>query len=402
MKILHVIPSVSLALGGPTHVVLNFVKHLRSRGIDAEIATTNDNGSELLDVPLNQLVDYEGVPVWFLPRFSPPLKEYIFSADLARWLWQNIKHYDLVHTHYLFSFASTAAAAIARKQKVPYVVSTIGQLTPWALAQSKLKKQVYTLLIERRNLTRAAAIHCTSSGEATDVRNFGINTPSFILPLGVKPVSALPLAKEKIRQKYAISPEIPIVLFLSRLHYKKRPDLLIQALGKITAEKHQFHLILAGSGEAEYISYLEDLAASLGIASCTSFAGFVAGEDKQILLQGADLFVLPSFSENFGVAIAEAMAASLPVIVTPGVQIAPEIAAFEAGLVVENSLEAVKEAIATLLTSPQLRQQMGVNGKLLVAERYAWETISNHLTTVYTSILEGKSCPDFNSNIQPK
>ncbi|MEC4989703.1 MAG: glycosyltransferase [Oscillatoria sp. PMC 1068.18] len=400
MKVLHVIPSVSLALGGPTQVVLNLVKNLRECGVEAEIATTNDDGKKLLDVPLNQRSEYEGVPVWFLPRFSPPLKEYIFSADLARWLWQNIPNYDLVHTHYLFSFASTAAAAIARKHQVPYLVRTIGQLTPWALAQSQLKKQVYTTLIERRNLSHAAAIHCTASGEATDVRNFGINTPSFILPLGVKKMLTLPLAPEKIRQKYGISPEIPIILFLSRLHYKKRPDFLIQALGKLAEDNYQFHLILAGSGEAEYINYLEDLATSLGVSSCTSFAGFVSGEAKELLLQGADLFVLPSFSENFGVAIAEAMAAGLPVIVTPGVQIAPEIASFEAGLVVDNSVEAVKEAIASLLTSPELRQQMGTNGKLLVTERYAWEKIANHLVNVYTSILEGKVCPEyFNNNI---
>ena len=185
MKVLHVIPSVSPTLGGPTQAVLNLVKALRQCGVDAEIATTNHNGSALLDVPLNQRIEYKQVPVWFLPRFSPPMKEFIFSAELTRWLWHHIRDYDLLNTHYIFSYASTCAGAIARRQGIPYLVRTIGQLTPWALAQSRLKKQIYTFLIERHNLNCAAAIHCTSGGEAEDVRNFGIKTPTLTLPLGV-------------------------------------------------------------------------------------------------------------------------------------------------------------------------------------------------------------------------
>ncbi|MDJ0708321.1 MAG: glycosyl transferase family 1, partial [Leptolyngbyaceae cyanobacterium MO_188.B28] len=91
MKVLHVIPSLSPALGGPTQVALNLVKSLRDCNIDTEIVTTNDNGPELLDVPLYQRIEYEQVPVWFLPRFSPPLKEFIFSAALTRWLWRHIR-----------------------------------------------------------------------------------------------------------------------------------------------------------------------------------------------------------------------------------------------------------------------------------------------------------------------
>jgi len=161
LKVLHVIPSINPALGGPTHVVLNLVKALRAAGVDAEIATTNDWGNGLLEVPLNQCIEYEQVPVWFFKRFSPPLKEFIFSAQLTRWLWQHTRDYDLIHTHYLFSYASTCASAIARCQGVPYIMRTIGQLSPWALAQSRLKKQIYTAVIERHNLNHAAAIHCT-------------------------------------------------------------------------------------------------------------------------------------------------------------------------------------------------------------------------------------------------
>jgi glycosyltransferase involved in cell wall biosynthesis len=394
VKVLHIIPSVSPALGGPTHAVLNLVKALRAGGVDAEIATTNHNGAELLDVPLNQRIEYQQVPVWFFPRFSPPMKEFIFSVELTQWLWQHTREYELINTHYLFSYASTCASAIARWQQVPYIMRTIGQLTPWALAQSQLKKQIYSSIIERQNLNRAAAIHCTSSGEAEDVHNFGIKSPTITLPLGVNQSTPLPLAKQKLRDVFKISPEKPIVLFLSRLHYKKRPDLLLESLSQLVAQNYEFHLILAGSGEPDYLTYLKNLISSLELSSCTTIPGFVTGEDKDLLLQGSDIFVLPSFSENFGVAVAEAMSHGLPVIVSPGVQIAPEIALESAGLVVEGEVDALAKAIAQLLTSPNLRHQLGMNGQCLASRRYSWSAIASNLTSVYTSIIQRQPLPD--------
>lgn len=396
MKILHVIPSLASVRGGPSHAALGMVKALRNSNIDAEIATTNDNGLDLLDVPLYQRTEYQGVPVWFLPRFSPPLKEFIFSTALTRWLWQNIRDYDIIHTHYLFSYPSTCAGLIARYQGIPYIVSTIGQLTPWALAQSRLKKQIYTSLIERHNLNQAAAIHCTSAGEAEDVRNFGIQTPTITLPLGVNQPANFPEAKQKLRHIYNIPTQTPIILFLSRLHYKKRPDLLIQALNKLATQNFDFHLIFAGSGESDYENQLKNLVLSSGLTSRTTFTGFITGKDKELVLQGSDIFVLPTFSENFGIAIVEAMAAGLPVIITPGVQIAPEIAQAKAGLIVEGELDPLSNAIAQLLTSPNLRYQLGENGKQLVNHRYSWNAISQNLACVYAAIIEGKKLPEYN------
>lgn len=398
MKVLHIIPAVASVRGGPSHAVLAMVRALRSQGVEAEIATTNNNGTEFLDVPLNQRVEYEGVPVWFFPQFSAPLKRlnltvgadkaFIFSSELTKWLWQNLHHYDLVETHYLFSYASTCAGLIARWYKVPYIVRTIGQLAPWALAQSQLKKRLYTSLIEGHNLNQAAAIHCTSEGEVEDVRNFGIQTSTFTLPLGVNTPEEIPEAKQKLRDTYGISSQTPVVLFLSRLHPKKRPDLLINAFSQLT-QNYDCHLILAGSGgDAEYILYLNQLVSSLGLANRISFTGFVTGKDKALLLQGADLFVLPSFAENFGVAVAEAMAAGLPVIVTPDVQISPEIEAEEAGLVVEGEVDTVAQAIARLLDFSNYREQLGENGKRLARDAYSWKAIAHKLVSIYTEVIE--------------
>jgi glycosyltransferase involved in cell wall biosynthesis len=395
MKVLHVIPSIAPVRGGPSYAVLAMVKALRLQGIDAEIATTNDNSAELLDVPLYQRCEYEQVPVWFLPRFSPPMKEFIFSAALTQWLWQHMRDYDILHTHYIFSYPSTCAGVIARYQGIPYVVRTIGQLTPWALAQSQQKKQIYSCLIERHNLNSAAAIHCTSTGEAEDVRQFGIHTPTLNLPLGVNPAIDLPASKQEIRRVFNISPKTLIVLFLSRLHYKKRPDLLLHACSQLALQNYDFHIIFAGSGEPDYLTYLNSLVVSLNLTSRISMADFVIGRDKERLLQGADIFVLPSFSENFGVAVAEAISYGLPVIVTPDVQIAPEIAAAKAGLVIDGEVDALSSAIAQLLTSPDLRRQLGENGKRLATRRYSWNAIATNLIDAYTAIIQEQPLPNW-------
>lgn len=392
MKILHVIPSLAKVKGGPTQILLEVVRALRDKGCDTEIVTTNDNGSEVFDVPLFQRVEYERVPVWFLPRTFLPMKEFIFSTALTSWLQQQLHHYDLVHTHYLFSYAPTCAAFVARQKKIPYIVTPYGMLTPWALQHQRLKKQAYSL-IERHNLNQAVAIHCATELESQDVRNYQVKAPTFVVPYGVHLPAYQFQAKQRLRQLYNIPPETPIVLFLSRLHPKKRPDLLLQALSNLATLNTDFHLILAGSGDSDYLTYLTHLVSSLGLAKQTTIPGFVTGVDKNLLIQGSDLFVLPSFSENFGIAVAEAMAAGLPVIVTPGVQIAPDIAQANAGLVIPGEVDALVVAIQELLTSPSRRMEFGENGKRLVNQRYSWNAIAGNLDSVYTAILQGKRLP---------
>ncbi|BAT55531.1 group 1 glycosyl transferase [Nostoc sp. NIES-3756] len=395
MKVLHVIPSISSKLGGPTQVILNLVRALQDEGISAEIATTNDDIEEVIpDIPLHQRIEHEGVPVWFFPR-SARMKEFLPSLSFTGWLWKNIQNYDILDNHYLFSYLPTCAAMIAQWQNVPYTVRTMGQLSPWALAQSKRKKQVYSSLIERRNLAFAAAVHCTSAGEAEDNIQFGVKPPKIVLPLGVNPPAKIPDAKYLLRDRYNISEQTPIVLFLSRLHYKKRPELLIQTLSRLASEQQKFHLIIAGSGEAAYVESLQQMVVSLNLTEQTSFVGFVAGYDKDLLLQGSDIFVLPTYSENFGIALAEAMVSGLSIITTPGTQIAPEIAQAKAGIIVEGEIEPLQAAIAHLLNSPLSRQELGENGRLYALQRYSWQAIAQKLASTYQIILSQEPLPEY-------
>ncbi len=406
MKVLHVIPSIAAVRGGPTQVVLNLARALRDRGVEVEIATTNDSGATVLDVPLAQRSDYQGLPVWFFPRFGgerPGValggdRGFLFSGPWTRWLWQNLRHYDVLDHHYLFSYGPSCAAAIARWQRIPYTVRTMGQLAPWALAQSRRKKQLYSALLERRNLNRAAAVHCTSDGEAQDARNFGVTAPTLVLPLGVRAGSPIPEAGRQLRQRYGIPAERPIVLFLSRLHYKKRPELLIAALCRLHARlpDQPFHLLLAGSAaEASYETSLRQQVSQAGLGDRVTFAGFLAGAEKDLALQGSDLFALPSYAENFGIAVAEALAVGLPVVVTPEVQIAPEIAAAGAGLTVAGEAAAWQAALSQLLANPQQRQDLGARGRELAAQRYSWDAIAQQLAAAYGAIAAREPLPSF-------
>ncbi|MEA5626088.1 glycosyltransferase [Nostoc sp. UHCC 0251] len=388
MKILHVIPSISFVRGGPSQAVLEMVKALCNSGVEAEIVTTNDNGLELLDVPLGKCTYYQKVPVWFFPRFSPSihsLREFAFSREFTTWLWQNVHNYDLLHIHAIFSYASTAAMAIARLKGVPYIVRPLGQLCEWSLQQSARKKQIYLQLIEKANLNYSQYIHFTSAQEQQEASRLNLTSPSFILPHGVAIPNNIPNARQRLQQHLKLPTDEPIILFLSRLHPKKGLDYLIPALGKLS--DYRFTLVLAGAGSPEYETEVKSLLVSHGIQNRTHFTGFVKGEMKDLLMQGADLFTLTSYSENFGVAVMEALAAGVSVVVTPGVAVADMVKQNYLGYVAEFDVAAIASAIQQALNHPQEAKEMGDRARKLILENYTWDSIASKLISVYQDIV---------------
>lgn len=389
MKILHVIPSVAPVRGGPSAAVLKMVQALNQLGIQSEIATTNDNGSQLLDVPLGKCVDYHGVPVRFFSRFSPPInsvREFAFSQDLTNWLWHNIKRYDLLHIHAIFSYASTAAMAIARLQKVPYIIRPIGQLCTWSLQQSAMKKQLYLKIIEKANINHSYKIHFTATAEQQESAHLNLTCPGFVLPLGISIPPKIAHARQLVRQHFNLPADEPIILFLSRLHPKKGLDYLIPALGKLS--HYRFSFVLAGGGTPKYESYLKSLVVTHGIEEKSHFTGFVKGEFKDLLIQGADLFTLTSHSENFGVAVLEALAGGIPALVTPGVALADMITQQQLGYVTELNVEAIAFTIKQILIHPQNMKEMGDRARQFILKNYTWDKVALQMISVYKSIIK--------------
>ncbi|OKH56219.1 glycosyl transferase family 1 [Calothrix sp. HK-06] len=387
MKILHVIPSVATVRGGPSQAVLEMVRAIRDEGIDAEIVTTNDNGSDLLDVPLGQRIEYQQVPVWLFPRFSPNIhavREFAFSYELTVWLWQRMHQYDLIHIHAIFSYASTIAMTIARAKKIPYIVRPLGQLCEWSLQQSARKKQIYLKLIERANVNNCQFLHFTSLQEQKEATQLNLNCPSFIVPHGLKFSPLIKDAKQHLRKKLNIPSDEPIILFLSRLHPKKGLDYLIPALGKFN---YPFHFVLAGNGSAEYQAEIESLLISHGIRERTHLVGFVKGKTKDLFMQGADLFALTSYSENFGVAVLEALSAGLPTLLTSGVALSSLVKEHKLGYVTEQDVLAIHDALEEFFNHPNTAESMGERARKLILEEYTWKHNSTRLIEIYQQIL---------------
>lgn len=394
VKILHVIPSVASIRGGPSQAILQMVKALNEQGITAEIATTNDNGSELLDVPLNHLIQYQELPTRFFSRFSPPnhaLREFAFSATLTQWLWKNIQNYDLVHVHAIFSYPSTVAMAIARLKKVPYIVRPLGQLCQWSLDQSKAKKQLYLQLIEHANLNHAQAIHYTSEAERQEAVKLRLLTQSVVIPHGLSFAPQIEDARVHLRQKLHLPNDEPIILFLSRLHSKKGIEVLIDALALLHHQRFTF--VIAGNGESEYEAAIRQYINCAGIHERTHMVGFVQGDDKDRLLQGVDLFALTSYSENFGVAVLEALAAGIPAIVTPGVALSVLVAKHQLGIVPSLDKESIADALLECLSNPQKTRVMGDRARQFILENYTWDKIASQLIETYDAIINDKPLP---------
>ncbi len=389
MKVLHVIPSIAQVRGGPSQAIIEMVRALLAHGIDAEIATTNDNGPDLLHVPLGQRIEYEQVPVWFFPRFSPSIKslrEFAFSRQLTTWLWQHITEYDLVHVHAIFSYASTAAMAIARLKRLHYVVQPHGLLCKWSLQQGAGKKQIYLTLAESANLNHSQTLLFTSLAEQQEVSKLALKPPCFILPLGLSIPASIADARYRLRQLLQIPASEPVILFMSRLHPKKGLDYLIPALGKLAHQRFTF--VLAGSGSPDYEAEIDHLLVSAGISARTYRSGFVADEMKDIFLQGADIFALTSHSENFGVVVLEALAVGLPVLLTPGVALASVVEQDRLGYVVDLDVAAIASTLQHFLSYPQAAKEMGDRARSLIIEKYTWNHVTTNLIDIYTGIPE--------------
>jgi glycosyltransferase involved in cell wall biosynthesis len=394
MKVLHVIPSIAAVRGGPSKAVIEMVKSLQNANCEVEIATTNDNGDELLGMPLNCLQDYQSISVRFFARFSPQshaVREFAFSAGLTRWLWQHIQDYELIHVHAIFSYPSTISMAIARLKNVPYIVRPLGQLCQWSLQQSQRKKQIYLDLIERENLNHAKAIHFTSNAEYTEAQELGLKAPGIVIPHGLSVTSRIAHAHFQLRQWLHLPGDEPIILFLSRLHPKKGLELLVNALARLVNQRFTF--VIAGSGDLDYEMSLRQLINESGLGNRTRMLGFIEGEKKDILLQGADLFALTSYSENFGVAVLEALAAGLPCIVTPGVALSEVVKQQDLGMVPEMDEAAIATAIFNCLNQPELMKEMSDRASEFIFEHYTWDKIATNLVGIYDAIIQHQPLP---------
>lgn len=388
MKILQIVPSISLVYGGPSQMVLGLSAALAAQGVEVTILTTNANGDAgqpPLEVPLGQPVEQAGCQILYFP--CSPFRRYKFSLELLRWLAAHAADYDLAHIHALFSPVSTAAATIARYCGLPYILRPLGTLDPADLQKKRRLKQIYGWLWERPNLAGAAAVHFTSELECQVSYRYEATTRDLVIPLGVELPEVLPQQGEA-RQQLNLAPERQLILFLSRIEPKKGLDLLLPALEQLQAEGLAFTFALAGSNPQapDYEAEIRRQIAASPLAADTRILGFVRGAEKFSLLQDADLFVLPSYYENFGIAVAEAMAVGTPAVISNRVYIWQVVAAAAAGWVSACEVSDLVNQLREALQSPAERQRRGENARRLALEKYSWEAIARQMLQCYQSI----------------
>ncbi len=390
MRVLHVISSISPLRGGPSVAVRNMLEALHRRGIEADVATTDDDGdAQRLSVALDTFVGLGDQRVRYFPRQA---RRYLTSWPLLRWLRRSVRRYDLVHTHGLFSFAPVAAAWQARAARVPYVMRPAGVLDSWGMHNKSARVKATSIrLVEGPLLGAAAAVHFMSDLERDRAAHLRLPIHSVVLPLGFDLGAATPHEPAGLEELAAGGR--PVILYLARLHKVKRVDLLLRAYARLP-QRAATVLAIAGDGEASLVTELQRLAGELGVSDTVRWLGFAGGPRKQRLLAAATVFVLPSASENFGVSIVEAMHAGLPVICTSGAGLASFVRQANAGLVVEaDSVPGLESAITRLLAHPALRASMGAAGRRAVEQELSLDAFGSRLESLYRSVLDGATLP---------
>ena len=364
-------------------MVRGLAESLSCEGVETHVATTNDNGQETLGVPCGVPVNQGGATYWYFPRQT---RFYTASWPLATWLARHVSEFDVVHIHALFSFSTLPAAFWANRRRVPYIVRPLGTLNEWGMKNRRpWLKTLSFRLVESRVLKHAALIHYTSDQERREAERLHVTTAAAVIPNALPDHSNDAVAGQ-FRARYPQLKDRRIVLFLSRLDAKKGLDLLLPAFGELRQQMPNVSLVVAGTGEADFVSGLKAKAASLGIASDVLWPGFLDGNDKQAAFADADVFVLPSYSENFGIAAVEAMAAGLPVIVSDQVGIHREISQARAGVTVACDVSQLTHALARLLKNSTLRRSMAENGRALVRQHYSSDAVTRKLIGVYNQI----------------
>lgn len=353
---------------------------LVAQGVHLETATTDDDGpGRRMAVPLGEPVAHHGAIRWYFPKRT---EFYKTSPALARWLSHEVGRFDLLHLHALFSFSTTAAARAARRAGVPYVVRPLGTLNQYGMTQRRRwLKAASMAVLERRILQHAAAVHFTSEAEAAEARRLGIAWREAIIPLGSQ---APPSAGAGPFQPLKGS---PCVLYLSRLDPKKNLEGLLQACALLLPDFPGLRLLVAGGGAPAYQQELKSLARRLGLESQVVWAGHLQGEAKAQAFAAADVFALASFSENFGIAAAEALAFGLPCVLAEGVAIAKEVAQAGAGSCVAPTPQALAEGLRRIMAEPQTRAAMSANAARLAADRYSVDAMGRALKQLYCELV---------------
>ena len=372
MKLLSFITSLSLDKGGPSRSVPMMAKGLSEAGMDVTLMTFCSD-----DLNIHSL---EGTGVTL-----KLLNGGMDSGEMEDFFEK--ESFDIVQMQSLWDLEYHKLAQICRHHHIPYIITPRGMLEPWSLSQKKWKKKVAMMLYQRGDLNLAACIYTTSDLEADHIREIGINAPCSIIPNGID-TSNYPCRQDPSLVKKQ-------VLFLSRIHPKKGIEVLLSAWKRVIDAHPGWSLLIVGNGEENYIQSLKDKVNEMSLFDTVRISKPVFGEEKIALYQSSSLFVLPSYSENFGMVIAEALSCGVPVITTnntPWELLNETRTGWCISLTEDNLVKTLEKALSM---DADTLYKMGQKGSEEVYERFDYHSVAKKNVELYSWILNGGTTPSF-------
>ena len=376
MNVLHLIPNIAAKMGGTAYAVINILAIEKRIGFKSTVISINSDG---VGAELPESAEL----VTLKPSFP---KRFLFSRSTIQWLEKNAHHYDIAVIHTIWGGLQAKAADILYRLNVPFVIWPHGSLDPFDLQKKQYLKKLLGPVMIRPMLDKSKAVICTAKREAETIELYGSKTIPAVLPLPV-PFSTKKGQRDRFRQKYHLADDTFVLLFLSLIYYKKGLQILIPALKKLSAEYPNIKLVIAGSDLNGYEKKVRGWIQEYHIEDHVIMTGFLSGQEKYDAFAGGDCFVLPSMNENFGIAVVEALNASLPVLISRNVYIWEEIIESGGGWVCDYSVESLAESIKKILENPsdlKNKKQQAIHA----AKQFSLE----NLGTLYRNFYERFIC----------
>jgi len=367
-------PNVSRAFGGPTESLIGYAQAAATQDVTVDVvapAVAADDRAWLQEA-LPDTTQVHGFA-------SAGRHAWVVAPGLWVWLARHASRYDVIHVHGLFNPVSSLAARIAVASTTPTVMRPFGTLSRYTFSRRSTLKQLYFRLLDRPALRRANAIHFTTEAEREEASRFdlALEERSHIVP---------PPWRGDVVRSGTDKTAHPTVLFMSRLHPKKNVNGLLEAWAQVIATHPDAELIIAGAGEDGYVQALHENVRALDLEDNVSFAGFVTGTEKQRLLASSWAFALPSHQENFGVAVLEAIAAGLPVVISDAVQLRAFVEAHNLGVITDRTPDTIASALREVLSRSDWRSACATRGPEAVAETFSLEAVGKQLVEMYRAV----------------
>ena len=390
MRVLHVTSMIDRRDGGPTTALVGLTSAQVRNGLNVSVLATHRAGA---DLSAADQMRSSGIHVELVGPVRGKLQR---IPKLRAAVDEMVSQANVVHIHAIWESIQHHTASVAYQRSVPYVFRPCGMLDPWSLSQNRWKKRLYMAWRLRRDLNYAAAIHYTADAERDLAQTLALSPPAIVVPNGVdlEAFHQLP-TRGAFRHKFGIEPNRPMVLFLSRIHPKKGLDLLIPAFAKVARDKVEGKeplLALVGPDMDGYRAEVEALINTHGLNENIIWTGMLTGAEKVQAYVDSDLFVLPSYQENFGISVAEAMAAGVSVIISDKVNLDRDVLAAQGGAVVPTRVEPLAEAIGKWLGNDELRQRAGSAGRKFAFKHFSWDSIASRWIEHYASLIETYRC----------